>query len=71
MTTKWRPMKTVKKGGKKVVLWIGGNSAPVCSWECAEGGNEDGTGWLFAWWRHDTDEWLEDDTPPTGWIPVP
>ena len=71
MTTKWPSMKTAPKDGRKVVLWIGGDCAPVCSWELLEGGDEIGNCGTYAWWRHDTDEWLEDDAPPTGWMPVP
>ena len=68
--TEWQDISTAKKDGTKVVLWVGGDSAPVCSWECVEGGNEDGTGWVFAWWRHDHDDWI-DDIPPTFWMPLP
>ena len=72
MTTKWPDISTVPKDGRKVVLWIGGDSAPVCSWELVEGGNDDGTGWVFAWVRDDTDEPIwEDDIQPTAWMPVP
>jgi len=70
--TEWHPISMVKKDGKKVVLWIGGDSAPVCSWDLMEGGDEDGTGWIYAWFRHDTEEWIfEDDIQPTAWMPVP
>ena len=70
MTTNWPSMNTAPKDGRKVVLWIGGDCAPVCSWELYEGGNEDGIGGAYAWWRHDTDDWL-DYNQPTGWMPVP
>ena len=75
----WQPIETAPLDGTTVILWWGGDYAALGSWECFEGGNEDGTGWVFGWSLRDErlslngDGWLvyDDEPKPTHWQPKP
>ena len=77
--TKWQPIESAPRDGRKILLWWpGATSAPLGSWQCLEGGDEDGTGWIFAWALEDDglsehgDGWIYDDSfQPTHWILEP
>jgi hypothetical protein len=76
---KWRPIEEAPRDGTKVFLYFEGlDYSPIASWECFEGGEEDGTGFVYAWCFADDsfgengDGWLySEDKQPTYFMPMP
>ena len=76
--TGWQPIETAPHHKKILLWWPDATSAPLASWQCLEGGDEDGTGWVFAWCMEDDnlsehgDGWIYADShQPTHWMPLP
>ena len=80
--TDWQTIDSAKKDGTKIfITWPGAECAPLVSWQCLEGGNEDGTGWAFMWAVEDDslligqelEGWIgfDGDPEPTHWILPP
>lgn len=78
-TNGWRPISTVPRDGRKVVLYNPDwPSCPIARWDWIEGPDEDGNG-ICMW--HVEEEyggsqqdgllWPEDDGLPTLWMPMP
>jgi len=62
----WQPIDTAPRDGRPIQARIKGERKPrVISWEVIEGGNEDGTGWVFGWMIDPSDP--NEDSPPASW----
>jgi hypothetical protein len=74
----WQPIETAPKDGTKILLWANGECAPLGSYQCIEGGDDDGTGFVYAWVLENTDLSSEgdgviyaEDRQPTHWMSLP
>ncbi len=77
----WQPIETAPRNGTKLyIVWPGACCAPLVSWQCFEGGEEDGTGSIWMWSLEDDTllvgqmdaGWIgfEEDPEPTHWMPA-